>query len=30
MWKGEALLRIVGAQSYEQIKEQIELNLTKI
>lgn len=29
-WKGEALMRIIGAQSYEQIKEQIELNLAKI
>lgn len=29
-WKDKTLMRIVGVQSYEQIKEQIELNLIKI
>ncbi len=28
-WKGEELLRLVGAQSYEHYKEQIELHLPK-
>jgi len=28
-WKGEELLRISGAQSYEHYKEQIELHLPK-